>query len=196
MRRFTGGSAADLDRTVRTDASIVFADLVGFTPRSEHMSAEEVMDTVRCLFELSVPVLARHRVQPLSYRGDGLLACARGEDHERRALAFAREFTRRAARATAVRHAMGRDWGLDVRAGVASGPVVLGVLGTLFKLEYVVNGRTANLAARLQSSAKPNEVVCDAHVAACAGLEPTEELALKGLAAPVSACRIAVGLVD
>ena len=196
LRRFTGGSAAELDETVRADASIVFADLVGFTPRSEQMSAEDVMDTVRCLFELSVPVLERYRVQPLSYRGDGLLACARGVGHEARALAFAREFTRRAARVTRVRHALGDEWGLDVRAGVSAGPVVLGVLGSLYKLEYVVNGRTANLAARLQSSARPNDVVCDARVAAAAKLPTTEELALKGIAGPVAVARIAVGVTD
>jgi class 3 adenylate cyclase len=190
LQRYTGSAAEDLPDTVRVDASVIFADLVGFTPRSEEMSAEDVMHTVRCLFELSGPVLAKHRVQALSYRGDGLLAAARGDGHEERALAFACEFTRRAARITKLRQALGDSWGLDVRAGVAAGPVVLGVLGTLSKLEYVINGYTANFAARLQGSAQPNEVVCDVRVAGKRAT--TEQLTLKGIAQPVPVLRLRI----
>ena len=192
IRRFTGERPEDLPSSAETDASIVFVDLVGFTPRSEQMSAAEVMHTVRCLFELTMSVLAEYRVQPLSYRGDGLLACARGESHELRALSFARDFARRAARVTKVRYALGDTWGVDVRGGVAAGPVVFGVLGNLFKLEFVVNGFSANLAARLQSAANPNEVVCDMRVAAAAHLLPTEELVLKGINGRVPVARIVV----
>lgn len=195
IRRFTGERPEDLPSSAETDASIVFVDLVGFTPRSEQMSAAEVMHTVRCLFELTMSVLAEHRVQPLSYRGDGLLACARGEAHELRALSFARDFARRAARVTKVRHALGDTWGVDVRGGVAAGPVVFGVLGNLFKLEFVVNGFSANLAARLQSAASPNEVVCDMRVAAAAGIVPTEDLVLKGINGRIPVARIVVSEV-
>ena len=193
LERFTGGTVADHAKTERADSTIIFADLVGFTPRSETLDAEEVMHTVRCLFELSVPVLAAHRVQALSYRGDGLLACARGEGHEARALAFACEFTARAARITKLRVALGDVWGLDVRAGVAAGPAVFGVLGTLAKLEYVVNGFTANFAARLQGAAQPNEVVCDERVGKASNLTAgLEHVTLKGIAQPIPVYRIAV----
>ncbi|MFO0661731.1 MAG: adenylate/guanylate cyclase domain-containing protein [Polyangiaceae bacterium] len=165
-RRFAGRSMADLERTTVTDATIVFADLVGFTPRSLELEPEEVMATVRSLFELAVPALARFKVRPISCLGDALLAVAEGPDHEERGLSFAIDLVRRASRMTIVRRALGDRWGMDLRSGVASGPVVLGALGNLFKLEFAAIGLTTNLAARLQSSANVGEVICSARVGA------------------------------
>ncbi len=119
--RFTGRPRSEIERTTREDVTIIFADLVDFTPRTVEISPEQVMSTVRGLFELGVPLFTRHQVLPLTP--------------------------------------------LDLRAGVASGAVVLGTLRTLFKTEHAAIGHTTNLAARLQGAAKPGEVVCSAEVA-------------------------------
>jgi class 3 adenylate cyclase/tetratricopeptide (TPR) repeat protein len=191
--RFTGRSEEELSRTARVDATVVFADLANFTPRSLDLPPEEVMATVRSLFELSLPLLARHKVQPISYLGDGLLAVAQGDDHARRGLRFARALVRRTAQVSAVRRFFGERWFLDLRAGVASGPVVLGVLGNLLKLEYTAIGPAVNLAARLQGQAAPGEVV--ASWESCAAAAPyeadgvEERLVLKGYPDEVRAAR-------
>lgn len=119
---------------------------------------------VRSLFELTAPLLARHRVRPLQHLGDGLLSVAQGEEHAARGLAFAEDLTERATRISQVRYALGEQLGLEVRAGVASGPVVLGRLGSLSKLEYLAIGRTTNLAARLQGVADPEPTWRDSTV--------------------------------
>lgn len=189
-RRYAGRSFEELGRTSRHEVSIVFADLVSFTPRSLELSPEEVMATVRSLFELSVPVLATHRVRPLSYLGDGLLAVAEGDDHRERALAFSLAMVRRAARVSRVRRALGSPWGLDLRAGVASGPVVMGTLGSHFKMEFAAIGLTTNRAARLQGQAEPGEVVCDLDTGRHRQAEGRREsLELKGFSEPVAALR-------
>ena len=193
--RFTGRSRKELQRTTREECTIIFADLVSFTPRTLELSPEEVMDTVRGLFELGVPLLTRHRVTPISYMGDGLLALCQGDEHERRGLSFARELVARAGRVSGVRRMLGSGWPLDLRAGVASGPVVLGTLGTSFKIEFAAIGMATNLAARLQSKAEPGEVMCAATTARAAKLDlPAETMTLKGFekALPVEACRIRV----
>jgi len=59
--RFSGRSAEELARTVTERATIVFADLVDFTPRAVEMPPDEVMETVRSVFELAVPLMAAHR---------------------------------------------------------------------------------------------------------------------------------------
>jgi len=193
IRRFSGRSLEQLERTVKDRVTIIFADLVGFTPRSQDLTPEDVMQTVRSLFELSVPLLGRHRVRPLSYLGDGLLALCEGPGHERRGLAFALDVVRKAARVTLLRETLGDRWGLTLRAGVASGPVVQGVLGSLFKLEYAAIGMTVNLASRLQGAANPSEVVCAESTARAAGVAGgRERLRLKGLLKPVSAVRLRV----
>jgi class 3 adenylate cyclase/tetratricopeptide (TPR) repeat protein len=191
--RFSGRSLTALRRTSREDATIIFADLVSFTPRALELEPEEVMDTVRALFELGVPLLARHHVMPLSYLGDGLLAICQGDGHERRGLAFARDLVARAGRVSRLRKLLGAAWGLDLRAGVASGPVVLGTLGTLFKTEFAAIGATTNLAARLQGMAAPGEVMCASTTARAAELnQRAESLTLKGFDRNVEAYRIDV----
>lgn len=192
VHRFAGRSAQELDRTVQEDATIVFADLVGFTPRSLELPADEVMATVRSLFELAVPLLVRHRVRPLSCLGDGLLAVAQGDAHEERGARFALDLVRRATRVSAVRGALGDAWSLDMRGGVASGRVVLGAIGTLFKREFAAIGPTTNLAARLQASAAPGEVVVSGTcpIVTHAAFDPlADALVLKGYADRVDATR-------
>jgi class 3 adenylate cyclase len=193
--RFTGRSRRELQRTTREECTIIFADLVDFTPRTLELPPEEVMDTVRGLFELGVPLLPKHRVTPISYMGDGLLALCQGEGHQRRGLSFARDLVARAGRVSKVRRILGGGWPVDLRAGVASGPVVLGTLGTSFKTEFAAIGIATNLAARLQSKALPGEVMCSAHTVRDAKLDlPAETMSLKGFEKwdGVEACRIRV----
>ncbi|MEZ4320486.1 MAG: adenylate/guanylate cyclase domain-containing protein [Myxococcota bacterium] len=188
-QRFSGLSGEALEKTVQEDVTIVFNDLVGFTRRSQHLTPEEVMSTVRSLFEICAPVLARHRVRPLQYMGDGLLAVAQGPDHEARGKAFAVELVARCGQLGRVRRARGEALMLTTRAGVASGPVVLGLVGSFAKLEHLAIGRTTNLAARLQGHAAPGEVVwlmdgADDRAAAA------EHVPLKGFPAPVPIERV------
>lgn len=190
VQRFAGVDVEELDRTTLADVTVIFSDLVGFTSRSQVLSPHEVIDTVRSLFELTAPLLARHRVRPLQHLGDGLLSVAQGPDHESRGLAFAQDLAERASRVTRVRQALGEKLGLDVRAGVASGPVVLGRLGSLSKLEYLAIGRTTNLAARLQGAADPCQVICDRSGETRRGwVHDAEKVSLKGFAEPITVYR-------
>jgi class 3 adenylate cyclase len=190
LERFSGRTDEELRRTVLEEATIVFTDLERFTDRSQELAPLEVMQTVRSFFELAVPLLVEHRVRPLSCLGDGLLAICQGDDHRGRGLRFARDVVARAGRMTRVRRSLGNRWGLDLRGGVASGPVVMGVLGNHFKLEFAAIGLTTNLAARLQAQAKPGEVVCALDTAgASAGEGTVEQLTLKGFPTAVAAVR-------
>jgi class 3 adenylate cyclase len=193
--RFSGRARAELQETKREDVTIIFADLVNFTPRTLELTPEEVMRTVRGLFELGVPLLTKHQVSPLTYMGDGLLAIAQGDDHAKRGLAFARELVARTGRMSKVRRLLDSGWPIDLRAGVATGPVVLGSLGTLFKTDFAAIGVTTNLAARLQAQAQPGEVMAARTTIEQAGLDlPAESLKLKGFEKwePIEACRMSV----
>ncbi len=188
-RRFSGLPTEQLERTVQEDVTIVFNDLVGFTKRSQHLSPEEVMRTIRSLFEVTAPVLAKHRVRPLQYLGDGLLAVAQGPDHAERGRAFAVELVARCGRMSRVRRARGEALALTTRAGVASGPVVLGLVGSFAKLEHLAIGRTTNLAARLQGKAEPGECVWMMEEGDPAW-DTAERVPLKGFEQPVRIVRI------
>ena len=156
----------------------------------------EVMETVRGLFELAVPLLAEHKVRPLQHLGDGLLAACQGPGHQQRGLAFARDLVERSHQVTRVRQAIGDPWELELRAGVASGKVVFGLLGSGFKQEYLAIGLTTNLAARLQSRGEPGEVVVILEAAEAAGFGAENEKViiekhdLKGITGAVEIARL------
>ncbi|MCB9674403.1 MAG: adenylate/guanylate cyclase domain-containing protein [Alphaproteobacteria bacterium] len=188
-QRFSGLPGEAIERTVQEDVTIIFNDLVGFTRRSQHLSPDEVMNTVRSLFEITAPVLARHRVRPLQYMGDGLLAVAQGPDHDARGKAFATELVWRCGQMSRVRRARGEGLALTTRAGLASGPVVLGLVGSFAKLEHLAIGRTTNLAARLQGCAAPGEVVWMLDPAA-PGAADAEHVPLKGFPRPMPIHRV------
>ncbi|MAJ28186.1 hypothetical protein CBD41_02040 [bacterium TMED181] len=196
IERFSGRPAEQMALTTTEEATIIFADLAGFTQRSTELSAEEVMETVRSVFELAVPLLALHQVRPLQHLGDGLLATCQGENHEARGLQFAIDLVGRTSLASRVRRQLGESWGLDLRAGVNSGPVVFGMLGSSFKQEWLAIGKTTNLAARLQSKGEIGEVVTLPEIAQRVGFEATDSILksydMKGFSEPVPVLRIPV----
>jgi len=153
----------------RVDATIVFSDLVGFTERANHLSPEGVLTTARTLFELSADLLSRHGLHVIDYLGDGVLAMASGAGHEDRALCCCRDLVRRMGLVTRVRERL-HGQGLEsdestlpmvIRCGVATGPVVVGMLGSMSKMDVAAIGMTTNRASRLQQLAGPDEVLCD-----------------------------------
>jgi len=78
--------------------------------------------------------------------------------------------------------------GLKVGAGVATGPMVVGNVGSSQHLEYTVVGDSINVAARLTAIAKADEVLINAE-AACdlpsdLLAQPLDPVALKGKAKP------------
>ncbi len=196
IERFSGRPAEQMALSTTEDATIIFADLAGFTQRSTELSAEEVMETVRSVFELAVPLLAQHQVRPLQHLGDGLLAACQGENHEARGLQFAIDLVQRTSLASRVRRQMGESWGLDLRAGVNSGPVVFGMLGSSFKQEWLAIGKTTNLAARLQSKGEIGEVVTLPSIVERVGFDTSNAILksyeMKGFNEPVPVLRIPV----
>lgn len=75
-RRFTGRSGAEIIATRRVDCSVVFADIVSFRRVAQVITPADVMRLSRGFFEAAVPLLVKHRVQPMNYLGDALLAVA------------------------------------------------------------------------------------------------------------------------
>jgi len=173
--------AADTDRTERRLVSVLFADLVGFTPYTESRDSEDVRETLDKYFEVARAAVARHGGVIEKFIGDAVMAVwgapvAREDDAER-----------------AVRAALELVAGVEAlnvraRAGVLTGETIVRVGADG---EGMVVGDAVNTAARLQSAAEPGTVlVGEATVRAASRaivFEPIGELTLKGKSAPVSA---------
>ena len=138
--------------------SVLFADLVGFTPLSEHRDPEEVRELLSQYFDRCRALIERYGGTVEKFIGDAVMAVwgtpvAREDDAERA--------VRAALALTQAVTLLGEEVGmpeLRVRAGVLTGSaaVELGSEG-----EGMVLGDTVNTASRLQSIADPGTVLVD-----------------------------------
>lgn len=152
---------AAADRTAgipgrRMQATVLFADLRGFTAVAERMPPEQVIEILnRWLGDVGDAVMDAGGTL-VSYQGDGVMAVfgapVEQPDHADRALRAAREIRdRRLAEFRAWAGEHGLDAPVAVGVGVATGPVMSGTVGSRRRLEYAAVGDTTNAAARLQS---------------------------------------------
>jgi adenylate cyclase len=135
------------------EATVLFADLVGFTTLSEGMAPKEVIRLLNEYFSAMTHVILAHHGTLDTYIGDALMAHWGTplplEDHALLACQAALEMQR-------LSRVMEKDWRnlgfphLQARMGVHSGPVVAGNVGSRERFNYTVMGDTVNLASRLE----------------------------------------------
>ncbi|CAN5659239.1 adenylate/guanylate cyclase domain-containing protein [soil metagenome] len=171
--------------TERRLVTVLFADLVGFTPFSEERDAEEVRETLSRYFDLAKDIVGRYGGTIEKFIGDAVMAVwgtptAREDDAER------------AVRAALdlVAAVPGIDAKLHARAGLLTGEAVV-TLGATD--QGMVAGDLVNTASRLQGVAAPGTVLVGETTHRTASMAITFESAgeqlLKGKSAPVLAWR-------
>ena len=134
----------------------LFADLVGFTPLSERLSAHELVDVLDQVFARWDAVAAEHGVEKIKTIGDAYMLAGGiplpRDDHAEAvaetALAMGPELARCAAET---------GLPLEVRIGIDTGEVVAGVIGRA-KFIYDLWGDTVNTASRMESHAQPGTI--------------------------------------
>jgi adenylate cyclase len=141
--------------------SILFADIVGFTPMSERMSAAAVALLLNDYLSRMTDVIFKYEGTLDKYIGDAIMAVFGAPldmpDHAQRAVKAALEMRERLDEFNAERKEGPQ---LRIRIGINSGRVVAGEIGSINKKEYTVLGDTVNTASRLESSvARPGSIV-------------------------------------
>jgi adenylate cyclase len=164
--------------------TVVFVDVVGFTPWANRTEPERVVSLLDDLFTRLDGVAAEHGVEKIKTVGDAYMAVVGApearDDHAPAAIGFGRAVLEEVA---AWRRA--NDLELEVRIGMASGPVVGGVIGRR-RILFDLWGGTVNLAARMESSGLPGRIqVTESTHALVDGSHPFEErqVDIKGLGA-------------
>jgi class 3 adenylate cyclase/tetratricopeptide (TPR) repeat protein len=166
--------------------SVLFADLVGFTPLSEAKDAEAVRELLSGYFETARTVIARYGGTVEKFIGDAVMAVwgvpAAHEDDAERSVRAALELVEAVGQ---YGQASGAP-GLAARAGVVTGEVAvtLGASG-----QGMVAGDAVNTAARVQAEAEPGGVLVDdttrQATAAAIGYVDTGPHLLKGKAGTI-----------
>src|SRR5579859_458205 len=165
--------------------TVLFADLVGFTPFAEERDAEDVRDTLTRYFDLASEVMTRYGGTVEKFIGDAVMAVwgtpVAHEDDAERAVRAALELV------DAVR-TIGPT--IQARAGVLTGEAAITIGATN---QGMVAGDLVNTAARLQSVAPPGVVLVGEATQRAASqaiaFEEAGEQTLKGKASPVPAWR-------
>jgi guanylate cyclase len=138
------------------ETTVVFADVVGFTPWANATDPATVVTLLDDLFSRLDDLAATHGVEKIKTVGDAYTAVAGAPeprpDHASVALDFGRAVL---AEAAGWREANGLD--LQLRLGLASGPLVGGVIGRQRAL-FDLWGATVNMAARMESSGVANRI--------------------------------------
>jgi adenylate cyclase len=138
------------------DTTVLFADLAGFTPWARDTDPGEVVAFLDDLFSRFDRLAARHGVEKIKTIGDAYMAVAGAPEpsveHARAAMELARSMLSVLAEVRA-----GTDVPLELRVGLASGPVVGGVIGQQ-RILFDLWGDTVNTASRMQSVGMPGRV--------------------------------------
>ncbi len=170
----------------RTIATIMFADISGFSELASRLDAEDVVDILNSYFASAVGAIFKYDGLLDKFYGDGLMAVfgpprVRADD-AMRAVAVARELHR----AAATIDADGKRLSLTV--GLATGHVVAGHIGSPRRLDFTVIGDAVNLAHRLQSAAMPGRTLLDHATYSRAGSPAAGRLEakIKGRDAPIT----------
>ena len=146
----------------RRPISVLFADVVAFTPMAEQLPPETVVKLLNELFSVLTELVFQHEGMVDKFVGDCVRAVwgapVPGEDHARRALACAEDMM---SFLEAGRDQWRDRYGVELRLaiGVNSGEAIVGNIGPDKRMEYTVGGDVVNVAARLESLAAPNQVL-------------------------------------
>ena len=165
--------------------SVLFADLVGFTPFAEERDSEEVRETLSRYFDIAREVIERYGGSVEKFIGDAVMAVwgapTAHEDDAERAVRAGLDLVEAVS-------VLGK--GIEARAGVLTGEAAVTVGATN---QGMVAGDLVNTASRLQSVAPPGSVLVGEQTklaaAAAIAFEPAGDQTLKGKQAPVPAWR-------
>jgi adenylate cyclase len=141
-------------------ATILFADIIGFTHLSEKMPPREINMILNRFFSRMTDIIFEFDGTLDKYIGDALMAVfgapMEKEGDAERAILAALKMRRELA---IMMETTAPEDRFDIRIGINTGRVVAGNIGSPRRMDYTVIGDPVNLAQRLESIAEPNQIL-------------------------------------
>jgi len=165
-------------------ASILFSDIQNFVPLSKSLGVSRTVALLNEMMRRFDALAQKHGVEKIKTIGDSYMAVAGlpepVADHADRLALMAHEMI-------AVKNEVAAQFGLTIRMriGIASGPVMAGIIGT-HKFSYDVWGDAVNLAARLEATGEAERIQVSADARAAMSrqwfdFESRGEIEIRGL---------------
>ncbi len=138
----------------------VFMDICGFTAISEKEKPDVVVKLINKYFDIMVKEIIAHHGTVDKFMGDAIMAIFKGEYHLDRAIEAALKVREEIQKISEPLEGK-PDFVPQLATGIKSGEMVSGNIGsvTLKRLDYTVIGDTVNTAQRLQTAAKPGQIL-------------------------------------
>ncbi len=179
------------------EATVLFADIRGFTAMSERLDPQTIVSMLNEYFEIMVDIIFQNEGTLDKFVGDEIMAVwgapVHQTDHTERAVRAALEMMKALDDFNRFRVANGED-AIHVGCGINSGKLVAGYMGSTRTMSYTVIGDTVNLGARLCSHAAPGEVLVSTPVierlAGRVRYEERQSAALKGKTGQIPIYRV------
>jgi class 3 adenylate cyclase len=154
VERLKAGETLIADRFA--SASVLFADLVGFTPLTLELTPQEIIELIGALFSHFDSLITDYGVEKIRTIGDNYMVASGvpfpRPDHAQALAHMALDMADHI-------HArpVYRNKRVDFRIGINSGPLIAGVIGDK-KHQYDLWGDTVNTASRMESSGTPGKI--------------------------------------
>ena len=157
----SGGYSISLGGESR-EIAVLFVDIRGFTPMSENLSPEQVVDILNSYLELTTNSIFNNGGTLDKFIGDATMAVFNApfdlDDYVFKAVKTALDIV---AGGDAIESKFLQKYGRSVGFGVGvnCGRAVVGNIGCSFRMDYTAIGDTVNTAARLEANAKRGQVL-------------------------------------
>jgi signal transduction histidine kinase/class 3 adenylate cyclase len=191
------GTADRFLKSHRTEVTVLFLDLRGFTAFAETADPEDVMNVLREYQAEMGRIIADYQGTLERFSGDAMMVFLNDpipvQNHAEQG---ARMAVAMRNRLEALRIQWGkRGYELGAGVGIATGYATLGLVGFERRTDYAAIGTVTNLAARLCGEAQHGQILVTERVRHfvenLVSVEPVGELTLKGFSRPVAAYNIA-----
>lgn len=156
----------------RREITVLFADVVAFTPLTQQLEPEVTVQILNELFTILTDIVFRHDGTVDKFIGDCVMAMwgapTEAPDHAARALEAAEEIVSWLEIGNAN---WKKKYGVTIQiaVGINSGEAVVGNIGSKTRMEYTAIGDAVNVAARLEAIARPQQILLTEQTKEAAG---------------------------
>ena len=153
----TDGEPAETSGRYYSSATILFADIVGFTSKVERLEPGELLATLDTFFRGFDKIVEKHKIRKVKTIGDAYM-CVGGiseqrNSHAKNVCVAALDMLRFVEGVNLQQEVLGNErW--ELRIGIHSGPLIAGTSGNAFDIW----GDAVNIASRMESSSEPGKV--------------------------------------
>jgi len=194
-RKNTDTQSVDLGVTGRKNFAFIFSDVRGFTSFSEKNDPETVIQVLNYYLDLQSNIIKSSKGDIDDYVGDEIMCHFGGSKRANTAIDTAINIMKAIKKANIERDKNNEPI-FEIGIGIHGGDVVVGNIGSKFRMDFACVGDAVNLTSRLCSAAGPGEIIVSQELFEKATKKyKTEEipaLTLKGKAKKISVIKILV----